>query len=425
MRNAAIPMSLALLLGSLASADTERIVNPANGHMYQRFDGGSTWHDAQAFCSLLGGHLATISTAQENQFVYTNFTHGWLGATDEQSEGTWQWVTGEPWSYTNWAPNEPTNCCPPEYCGGTGCTPEHYLNYWGSPYDGMWNDVPNGTNSFVCEWDSPADLKYEFTRLNFPGATETRAFGINPERKVVGWYWANDGAFHSFLWKDGMFTSFDLPGIVQSTMALSISPQGNIAGIYDRPDGSLTMHGFLLKQGGISQIDYPGATETWATDTTPGGVIVGPYILPDGSILSYALADGVYRSFAFPGTTMTYASGVNPAGDIVGKLVFGPDGPQPGFLLRKGEFQLIEYPGAMRTWAYGINPSRDIVGVYNFTWGEARGFLLSGGQFVPVNPPGARQTFVTRINSRGDMVGHIQGQDGRWHGFLLLRIEQP
>ena len=74
----------------------------------------------------------------------------WLGATDEIKEGDWVWVTGESWSYTNWYPSEPTNCCPAQYCGPQECTPESYLTVDNT---GQWNDTPDGEMFFVCEWE--------------------------------------------------------------------------------------------------------------------------------------------------------------------------------------------------------------------------------------------------------------------------------
>src|SRR3990172_6587865 len=125
-----------------------------NDHYYQAIYMPLSWHEAREYCTGLDGHLVTISSSAENQFVYEMLPWSWLGATDEVSEGTWLWITGEPWEYENWAPGEPNNCCPPEYCGGTGCTPEHYLTFWGDPYIGEWNDVPDGVSYFVCEWDT-------------------------------------------------------------------------------------------------------------------------------------------------------------------------------------------------------------------------------------------------------------------------------
>jgi hypothetical protein len=39
--------------------------------------------------------------------VGTGLTDLWLGGSDSATEGSWKWVTGEPWSYTNWASIQP------------------------------------------------------------------------------------------------------------------------------------------------------------------------------------------------------------------------------------------------------------------------------------------------------------------------------
>ena len=60
----------------------------------------ATWTEAAGYCALDGGYLVTISSAEENQFVYELLPgdrHGaWLGGSDVETEGTWTWVTGEP-----------------------------------------------------------------------------------------------------------------------------------------------------------------------------------------------------------------------------------------------------------------------------------------------------------------------------------------
>lgn len=164
-----VSLAVLFLYASLyasAYADSPRIQNSNNGHWYQRFDETMTWHNAKSHCESLGGHLATITSQQENDFVYNNLAStsphiSWLGATDEAQEGIWKWVTGEGWNYTNWYPDEPNN-----FCG------EHYLhftagnNFWELPTNG-WNDLQTGNNggiicgersgpwfatSTICEW---------------------------------------------------------------------------------------------------------------------------------------------------------------------------------------------------------------------------------------------------------------------------------
>jgi len=95
-----------------------------NGHHYlvRTISGGITWDDANAAAMKLGGHLATSTSAAENEFIFSvaaadnsawvsspmyNAVDGpWLGAVKNGS--TWTWVTGEPWAYTDWAKYEPT-----------------------------------------------------------------------------------------------------------------------------------------------------------------------------------------------------------------------------------------------------------------------------------------------------------------------------
>jgi hypothetical protein len=89
----------------------------------------------------------------------SNFGLGpWLGGyqlnKNAEPAGDWGWVTGESWSYTRWAPDEPNNAY------GT----EEYLQFFG--YGGLmtpqWNDssddprthVPgNMVVSYVIEWN--------------------------------------------------------------------------------------------------------------------------------------------------------------------------------------------------------------------------------------------------------------------------------
>ena len=124
-----------------------RILNPANQHLYLYVKQEKSWHSAGEFCASRGGHLATIQDAFENQFISSLGSDNiWLGATDEEKEGTWLWITGEPWKYTNWDAGEPNNM------GNTG---EDYLEIGGlSKNELLWNDTANGENNFVCEWES-------------------------------------------------------------------------------------------------------------------------------------------------------------------------------------------------------------------------------------------------------------------------------
>lgn len=95
---------------------------------------------AAAASTYLGihGRLATITSAAENGFI-TQYVlpglggdSGWIGgfqpngATD--ADAPWQWITGEPFTYTNWNPGEPN--------GGTS---ENNIEIYRG--HGHWNDL--------------------------------------------------------------------------------------------------------------------------------------------------------------------------------------------------------------------------------------------------------------------------------------------
>jgi len=114
--------------------------NNYNGHSYYRSTGSAFWLTAKANCEAMGGHLVTVTTAAENTFIFNLWPSGWIGLTDEVTEGVWRWVTGEAYSYTSWNPGEPNNA-------GN----EDYVQFVGG---GKWNDLPNGVSlPYVLEFE--------------------------------------------------------------------------------------------------------------------------------------------------------------------------------------------------------------------------------------------------------------------------------
>ena len=121
--------------------------------MYRMYRGVKYWVEARAFCEALGGHMATLTTPEENQFVHNymkenGFTTAYFGLMDEERDRTWVWVTGEPVEYTNWDSNEPSYS-----------THERYGMYFYKHTKGTWNDShfyehwDNQEWSYFCEWD--------------------------------------------------------------------------------------------------------------------------------------------------------------------------------------------------------------------------------------------------------------------------------
>jgi|SRR6267154_1271105 len=70
---------------------------------------------------------------------------------------------------------------------------------------------------------------FSFTAFNFPGASGTRATGLNDRGDIVGDYRDSSGVPHGYLLSHGTFTSFDPPGSVL-TRGLAINNLGVIGG---------------------------------------------------------------------------------------------------------------------------------------------------------------------------------------------------
>jgi hypothetical protein len=73
-----------------------------NGHSYYRSTSSSTWTNAKTACENMGGHLATVSSSAENNFLFNTWPSGWIGLYQDKSaafysepNGGWRWTENE------------------------------------------------------------------------------------------------------------------------------------------------------------------------------------------------------------------------------------------------------------------------------------------------------------------------------------------
>jgi tRNA A-37 threonylcarbamoyl transferase component Bud32 len=115
-----------------------------NGHFYKLFEEDLTWHQAKKRSEDMGGHLVTITSKEESAFIKTLKAREivWIGLTDDREEGNWQWITGEPFGFSDWESTEPR--------GGR-------TENWAClslVKARTWNDYPkNRVGQLLCEWE--------------------------------------------------------------------------------------------------------------------------------------------------------------------------------------------------------------------------------------------------------------------------------
>lgn len=122
---------------------------PSGEHQYKIFYDTLTWEEAKAACEAKGGHLATITSEEEQQKLnlYNAGNHNlWIGGY-KNADGQWCWVNGEPWTYENWGDGEPNNSS--NVVAGESCV---------AMWPVKWNDLANSNtyeqSGYICEWEA-------------------------------------------------------------------------------------------------------------------------------------------------------------------------------------------------------------------------------------------------------------------------------
>lgn len=174
-------LGLMVTLGVISGIASMQIVQAAdqagpieyNGHWYEFIsDYGINWDNAKAAAELRShldspGHLATITTQAENDFIHDNFSaqiqeawslrsdgapQAWLGgiSPDERYPSSgWEWITGENWDFTGWGNGEPNG-------GHTNARNIATIDLrveLGGWNDTVWNTP--GIEGYIVEYDVP------------------------------------------------------------------------------------------------------------------------------------------------------------------------------------------------------------------------------------------------------------------------------
>ena len=169
------------LLPNLSAKDVKdassQVFWSGNSHIYEFVyaPNGISWSQANIAAQAktlngVSGYLATVTSAQEDAFVYQTLLEKqggfngsgysnstFLGASDAQMEGQWQWTSGPEAgqalsaTYTNWAVGQPDNA--------SNQPAQNYLSYLpgsfgqANKWDDLWEGGP--ANWYVVEYSAP------------------------------------------------------------------------------------------------------------------------------------------------------------------------------------------------------------------------------------------------------------------------------
>jgi hypothetical protein len=156
------------------------IANPANGHDYYLLT-PNTWTASEAEAERLGGTLAVIRNAGDQEWVSSTFAayqgtnrNLWIGLRRSYPGGPWVWVTGMPVNYSNWERGQPDNNGGNESYVHMFCRLENRI-------PGTWNDLTDTTSidgASICGV------------VEIPGKSKEKALSSKEKTLVGDWYYA-------------------------------------------------------------------------------------------------------------------------------------------------------------------------------------------------------------------------------------------
>ena len=143
----AMALSAAICSSPVAIAQSGNWVqSPVNGHYYALTPPGN-WEQCEQWAVANNAHLVTIRSSAEQQWLHQTYSAPlsgslWIGLNDLQQQGVWEWVSGEPVTFTFWGGGEPNF---------PGVERRVEMN----PPSGQWNNQSNWVRPGIAERGPP------------------------------------------------------------------------------------------------------------------------------------------------------------------------------------------------------------------------------------------------------------------------------
>jgi hypothetical protein len=181
----------------------------------------------------------------------------------------------------------------------------------------------------------------EYRRVDSPTEQDrlnTIAQRILPDGTILGCHHGADmmGSMEGIMLSREGFSKL----VMHASMHNGATPdRRHIVGLYmNMVDGVSRQEGYRIDDGLFTALVVPESKFTAAWDINPAGDIVGVYQSQDDKLHGFLLREGTYTTIDFPSApgatvTATRAFGVNARGDVVGNYVLG--GKTYGYVARR------------------------------------------------------------------------------------------
>jgi len=251
--------------------------------------------------------------------------------------------------------------------------------------------------------------------VDYPGALNTSASGINENGDVVGSFENGLNQIQGFVrFADGTFSDPIVYPTALNTYLSDINNTGTMCGSYTLGDG--VFHGFFLSGSTFTKFDLH-AHNTYLRGLNDARNFCGTTI--DQAFVSI---DGTVTMFAIPRHVITDAYGINNLNQAVGGAVRGPQVEYS--FLRQADGRIvwpIRAPVTANTGLFAIDDKGRMVGFVTHTDAPTQGvFLRPVNRFAFFDYPGATLTEFNDINNHGQICGTYYSIDGNPHGFIVL-----
>jgi len=266
-------------------------------------------------------------------------------------------------------------------------------------------------------------VEYEFTTLDYPGATSTTIQDLE-EGTYVGYCSGGAVLPSGFVYDGEVWTELAIP-MARAAEPIEIE-NGIIAGIYYDEEGF--SHGFVYNGTSWTTIDYPGAEHTEVLGIE-GDIIAGNYWISSGQLHGFIYDGTEWRTLDFPGSIESAITGMD-GHTIVGRYDDGNSMFHHGFCYDGTNWITLDYPGGYATPPRGIDGDL-IIGNYQTQpgdWGKVYGFIYdrTTTTWTTLAPPGSGITIALGIED-GTIVGdyHSGDLDDQifQHGFIATPIQ--